>query len=356
MLRASQVDLPHVLEKFGGTFDTLWNDSEFEPFDPAEDLERLQDAIARERGGRTPTSPLRFFAHLAPYPFQEEILDRLRVEREVHQRHRNLVVAATGTGKTLIAAFDYARQIPDSGVRPRLLFVAHRDELLRPVARRLSPRAARRRLRPAPRSRLRARLLRPPLHHRAELRLARPRPAPRRRPLGLRGGGRVPPRHRRHLARGRRTPRAQAAARPHRHPRALRRRAHHALLLSLRRRRGAPLARPRPPAARPLRLLRARRRDRPAPARVAPRGLRRRGPRRRLHRQRPPRRAGAGAAAPPPRQPRPDARARLLRQRRSRRVHGAQVHRGRPPRRRRARQTPPTRFAARCASASSAAS
>src|SRR5262249_1669104 len=45
--------------------------------------------------------------------------------------------AATGTGKTLIAAFDYrkwCRQVvPESGplARPRLLFVAHREELLR---------------------------------------------------------------------------------------------------------------------------------------------------------------------------------------------------------------------------------
>jgi len=44
----------------------------------------------------------------------------------VHDRHRNLVVAATGTGKTVIAALDYAR-LPD---RPSLLFVAHRKEIL----------------------------------------------------------------------------------------------------------------------------------------------------------------------------------------------------------------------------------
>ena len=29
------------------------------------------------------------------------------VERERHERHRNLVVAATGTGKTVVAALDY---------------------------------------------------------------------------------------------------------------------------------------------------------------------------------------------------------------------------------------------------------
>src|SRR5213076_2868371 len=44
-------------------------------------------------------------------------------------RHRNLLVAATGTGKTVMAAVDYVRlreQLP----RDRLLFVAHREEIL----------------------------------------------------------------------------------------------------------------------------------------------------------------------------------------------------------------------------------
>ena len=37
-------------------------------------------------------------------PIQQEMLDAIEVERTVHDRHRNLVVAATGTGKTVIAA------------------------------------------------------------------------------------------------------------------------------------------------------------------------------------------------------------------------------------------------------------
>lgn len=43
---------------------------------------------------------------------------------------RNLVVAPTGTGKTLVAAFDYQRQSFNGG-RPKLLFLAHREELVR---------------------------------------------------------------------------------------------------------------------------------------------------------------------------------------------------------------------------------
>lgn len=132
-MKVTQADLPHVLDKFRGTFETLWEDAEFEPFDAAsaEALERLQQALLKERGGGASPTPLtRFLVSLRPYPFQEEVLDRLATERAVHGRRRNLVVAATGTGKTMIAAFDYARQVPASGVRPRLLFAAHREELL----------------------------------------------------------------------------------------------------------------------------------------------------------------------------------------------------------------------------------
>lgn len=134
MVKAAAGDLPGVLEKFRGAFETLWNDAEFEPFDPAsaEDRARLQSALDLERSGgaRRQVGATPIFFHLAPYPFQAAILDRLHAEREVHGRRRNLVVAATGTGKTVVAAFDYARRIGASGLRPRLLFLAHREELL----------------------------------------------------------------------------------------------------------------------------------------------------------------------------------------------------------------------------------
>ncbi len=52
------------------------------------------------------------------------------VQRDRHDRHRNLVVAATGTGKTVIAALDY-RDLVSRARRPlRLLFVAHREQIL----------------------------------------------------------------------------------------------------------------------------------------------------------------------------------------------------------------------------------
>lgn len=120
---------PDALEKFRGEFETLWANSEFELLRPNDDTakSRLREALG---AASSPAESSRFFFDLRPFPFQEEILDTLRREREEFQRTRNLVVAATGTGKTLVAAFDYRRFAENAGGRPRLLFVAHRDEIL----------------------------------------------------------------------------------------------------------------------------------------------------------------------------------------------------------------------------------
>jgi superfamily II DNA or RNA helicase/HKD family nuclease len=129
MVKVCEADLPQVIDKFQGTFDSLWEDVEFETYDPgSSDVRaRLRAALGAERQGGEPLTSL---VTLRPLPFQEEILECLRVEREVHGRRRNLLVAATGTGKTVIAACDYARIAGAAGVRPRLLFLAHRKEIL----------------------------------------------------------------------------------------------------------------------------------------------------------------------------------------------------------------------------------
>ncbi|MCW2499047.1 MAG: type restriction protein res subunit [Frankiales bacterium] len=119
---------PELLAKFEATFDSYWSDPAFVTYDPDTDADRLDQALA-VAGGLQDRGTVTFSVsglEVRPYPHQQEILDRLDVEREVHGRHRNLVIAATGTGKTVVAALDYAR-LPD---RPSLLFVAHRQEIL----------------------------------------------------------------------------------------------------------------------------------------------------------------------------------------------------------------------------------
>jgi superfamily II DNA or RNA helicase/HKD family nuclease len=133
-VKISQRESPHLWEKVCATFDSYWNDGEFVPYLESS-REQLRLALSQERTAGDDDAAGAFFFDIKPYTYQEEILQKLQAERELHGRNRNLVVAATGTGKTVIAAFDFARcrQAATAGKsgRPlRLLFIAHREEIL----------------------------------------------------------------------------------------------------------------------------------------------------------------------------------------------------------------------------------
>lgn len=119
-------------------FETLWNDKEFQSYDPNNEKHReaLAHALSKERshGGRISVPggvvvALQTWFDLRPKAYQQEMLDQLASERRLGRR-RNLVVAATGTGKTVVAAFDYLRLRDEEGVAPKLLFIAHRSQIL----------------------------------------------------------------------------------------------------------------------------------------------------------------------------------------------------------------------------------
>ncbi|MBA4607477.1 DUF3427 domain-containing protein [Aeromicrobium sp. Marseille-Q0843] len=131
-VRLSRTATPALMEKFKATFDTYWNDSAFESYQPDWDADRLDLALA-EAGGRTQSGRVTLALSgltVTPYPYQQEMLDGIDAERSIHDRHRNLVVAATGTGKTVVAALDYRRFASALSRQPSLLFVAHRKEIL----------------------------------------------------------------------------------------------------------------------------------------------------------------------------------------------------------------------------------
>ena len=127
-VKVTAKDLPSTLRKIAATFDIYWHSDEFEFYTP--DMRpRLVEALKAEHYDREHP---KFLFDIRPYPYQQEILDRLLAEREVRGSFRNLIVAATGTGKTVIAALDYrrfCRQNPDRA--NRLLFIAHREEILK---------------------------------------------------------------------------------------------------------------------------------------------------------------------------------------------------------------------------------
>ncbi len=123
-------DMLPTIQKMEATFDSYWNASSFEVYEES-CKERLKKALAMDKKDNV-TNEVQFVFDIQPYPYQQEILDRLQAEREVRGYYRNLVVAATGTGKTLISAFDYRRFCKSvSGSKPRLLFVVHREEILK---------------------------------------------------------------------------------------------------------------------------------------------------------------------------------------------------------------------------------
>ena len=125
-VRLAEASTPNLIEKFKAAFESYWADPDYEAYDPSRDAERFDNAV-RPTAVFEPSHVFHF--DLQPWPFQREMLQRLQAERERHHRHRNLIVAATGTGKTLVAAFDY-RRLRESRQNPSLLFVAHRREIL----------------------------------------------------------------------------------------------------------------------------------------------------------------------------------------------------------------------------------
>jgi len=121
-VRVSGVRNPSVVEKVAAVFNAYWESGDFEVFDAEVFAERTQTS-----SGPDPT-------HLYPvairlFPFQERLLEQVTIARDRGQ-HENLLVSATGTGKTVMAAVDYAR-ISKKLPRARLLFVAHTIDILK---------------------------------------------------------------------------------------------------------------------------------------------------------------------------------------------------------------------------------
>ena len=127
-LKITTKEVGHIIDKFKKTFEAYWQNSEFETFDKIKHSAKLVDALKQGKFSKEYTFTTTYF-DIKPFHYQNEILEKLEVERTVHNRHRNLLVAATGTGKTVISAFDY-KTFRNNNKSSKLLFVAHRKEIL----------------------------------------------------------------------------------------------------------------------------------------------------------------------------------------------------------------------------------
>lgn len=131
-VRLSEVDTAHLIDRIQMMFESHWASEHFAPYDPQTNGEQFAEALTgNKRRAKGEVIPISFAnIEVRPRDFQERFLEDLMIERERHDRHRNLVVAATGTGKTVVAAFDYQRLCRRSGEDLSLLFVAHREQIL----------------------------------------------------------------------------------------------------------------------------------------------------------------------------------------------------------------------------------
>lgn len=126
-IRVTNVENPHIIKTAVATFERYWASTSFEDFKTG-GLRKFNERLSIER---QPCGDVAVPQRYQLLPHQKAILDKLSVERKVNGNYRNLIVAATGTGKTVVSAFDYQRVKRALGGSCRLLFVAHRQEILR---------------------------------------------------------------------------------------------------------------------------------------------------------------------------------------------------------------------------------
>ncbi|MEU4557550.1 DUF3427 domain-containing protein [Actinoplanes sp. NPDC023936] len=111
-----------VVDKITAVFEAYWQGGDFVTYDEDEFRARLDRARPGKQQDYLDLRPIDI------HPFQERLLEEIEASRQ-NGYHQNLLVSATGTGKTVMAATDYARlrrRMP----RARLLFIAHRREIL----------------------------------------------------------------------------------------------------------------------------------------------------------------------------------------------------------------------------------
>lgn len=126
-MRVTSVENPHIIKTALATFEMYWNSPNFEDFRIG-GIEKFNKEIHRNIFHTEATDFV--YQRYTLLPHQKQILDKLRVEREDRGNFKNLIVAATGTGKTVISAFDY-QEFTRTHSRARILFTAHREEILR---------------------------------------------------------------------------------------------------------------------------------------------------------------------------------------------------------------------------------
>lgn len=135
-MRVTSVENNHIINKTKATFDSYWNSDDFEPIDSEERLLAFEDAIRGQRNkGNRGDNDTEYIVRFERKTHQIKVLEKLQFERNQVKSYKNLIIAATGTGKTAISAFDFkdfSKEVQRTkGRKARLLFIAHREKILK---------------------------------------------------------------------------------------------------------------------------------------------------------------------------------------------------------------------------------
>lgn len=137
-MRVTSIENSHIINKTKATFDNYWNSDDFEVIDSEEKLTLFENAITESKfaGTRGKTDKgIEYVVRFERKTHQIKVLEKLQFEREHMDSFKNLIIAATGTGKTAISAFDYKdfnkNVLKTEGRKARILFIAHREKILK---------------------------------------------------------------------------------------------------------------------------------------------------------------------------------------------------------------------------------
>lgn len=134
-LRVTNVENPHIIRSTQATFDSYWNSDAFEPIETDEDLSRFAQSIDDVRKKTSNHDGPEIVVRFVRKTHQVKVLEKLQYERQKRNNYKNLIIAATGTGKTAISAFDYKdfnqKFKVENGREARLLFIVHREKILK---------------------------------------------------------------------------------------------------------------------------------------------------------------------------------------------------------------------------------
>lgn len=81
-LKVTTKEVSHIIDKFQKTFDAYWQSDDFELFDDSIHKEKLQNALKQSKFSKPYENNTVIF-DIKPFPYQNEVLEKLEVERTV---------------------------------------------------------------------------------------------------------------------------------------------------------------------------------------------------------------------------------------------------------------------------------